>query len=57
MIGVTGAEVGTRYAPARPGELQRSALDAGRLEAAGWSPERRLAEGLRETVQHIEECE
>lgn len=54
MIDVADADVGREHASARPGELQRSALDAGRLEAAGWSPRRELADGLRETHRHIE---
>jgi len=37
-----------RFAPARPGELTRSALDAGAAaQALGWKPETSLAEGIR----------
>jgi UDP-glucose 4-epimerase len=38
------------FAPARPGELQRSVLDISRaVDELGWRPERSLEEGLRET--------
>jgi UDP-glucose 4-epimerase len=39
------------YAPARPGELQRSALDPGRAAIhLGWKPWTSLDEGLRKTL-------
>jgi UDP-glucose 4-epimerase len=38
------------FAPARPGELQRSVLEISRaVDELGWRPERSLEEGLRET--------
>ncbi len=44
-----GRRVEVHHAPARPGELERSALDAERLRAAGWRPEFSLREGLGAT--------
>jgi UDP-glucose 4-epimerase len=45
-----GAETPIDYAPARPGELQRSLLDIGKARAAlGWQPTTSLADGLAET--------
>jgi len=38
------------FAPARPGELQRSVLDISRaVDELGWRPEHNLEDGLRET--------
>jgi UDP-glucose 4-epimerase len=38
------------FAPPRPGELQRSVLDASRaVDELGWRPEHNLEDGLRET--------
>ena len=43
-------DVAAVFAPARPGELQRSVLDISRaVDELGWRPERSLEEGLRET--------
>ena len=43
-------DVASVFAPARPGELQRSVLDISRaVDELGWRPERSLEEGLRET--------
>lgn len=53
MEGVTGADPGREYAPARPGELARSALDPSRLQSLGWRPRVDLREGLRRTVTSI----
>jgi len=50
---VAGASTGRVHEPARAGELRRSRLDTGRLEARGWACESTLEEGLRETFQHI----
>ena len=44
-------EVG--YAPARPGELLHSSLDASRLRALGWAPRTSLHDGFARTYQHI----
>jgi UDP-glucose 4-epimerase len=46
----TGIEREPEFAPARPGELQRSVLDPARARRElGWQPERTLDEGLAET--------
>lgn len=42
------------FAPARPGEVQRSVLDATRArDALGWRPEVPLGEGLRRTLASL----
>jgi UDP-glucose 4-epimerase len=53
LMEVAGKEVPLGYAPARPGELQRSALDISRLRAAGWQPHGGLGAGLLETYESI----
>lgn len=53
LMDVAGREVPIGYAPARPGELQHSALDVGRLRAAGWQQQGSLQDGLRETYESI----
>ena len=50
---MAGAVVGTSNAPARPGELERSCLDAARLRSLGWRPEVGIDEGLDRTLRHI----
>jgi len=51
IVSFTG---GPRYAPARPGEVQRSALAPGLLtEALGWTPKTSLAAGLELTIDWI----
>ncbi len=55
MMEVAGREVEIQYAPRRPGELQRSALDASRLHAIGWEPRHSLHEGLEATYRAIAE--
>ena len=43
-----------RFAPARPGEVQRISVDPGRAEAElGWRPETDLETGLRLTLESI----
>jgi UDP-glucose 4-epimerase len=50
----TGIERPPEFAPARPGELQRSVLDATRAQRElGWIPEHSLDEGLAETWSWI----
>jgi UDP-glucose 4-epimerase len=45
-----GTSLEPEFVPARPGELQRSALDPARaVDELGWRPEKSLEEGLRET--------
>lgn len=47
----TGNDISPQRAPAKPGELQRSALDAGKAkEVFGWEPECALRDGLEKTV-------
>ena len=51
---LTGSDQEPRYAPARSGELQHIALDAGLAAVElGWKPRRSLREGLRETVRWL----
>ena len=46
----SGIELEPEFAPARPGELQRSVLDPSRAQRElGWKPQRSLDEGLAET--------
>lgn len=52
MARVTGFKDPAHYAPARPGELQRSALDPGRAVIhLGWKPWTVLDEGLRKSLE------
>jgi UDP-glucose 4-epimerase len=53
LMTAAGREVPTRYAAARPGELQHSCLDNGRIRGLGWSPEQTLRDGLAETYVWI----
>jgi UDP-glucose 4-epimerase len=47
-----GTDTPIEHAPARPGELQRSAVDIRKAgEVLGWKPEVRLERGLRETFE------
>jgi UDP-glucose 4-epimerase len=48
----TGYTPAARFAPARPGELQRSALDPGRAEIhLGWKPWTTLDDGIARTLE------
>ncbi len=53
LEGVAGTQPGRKHEAARPGELQHSRLDTGRLRAQGWACRWSLEEGLRETYEHI----
>jgi UDP-glucose 4-epimerase len=55
LIAASGRRAEREYAPARPGELERSCLDISKLNAAGWSPAVDLAEGLNRTYEHFAE--
>lgn len=50
---VSGRHPGREQKPARPGEIQNSALDTSKLRSHGWSPAHSLEEGLRQTFEHI----
>jgi UDP-glucose 4-epimerase len=51
---LTGYEGEVKYAPARPGEVLRIALDASRARSIlGWEPKTSLDDGLRTTVDSI----
>ncbi len=48
---VVGSDLPPKYAPARPGELQRIAVDATKAgELLGWKPSIGLDDGLRQTT-------
>ena len=51
MADAAGVTDPPTYAPARPGELDRSALDAGKAQRElGWSPQVTLEEGVTTTI-------
>lgn len=50
-----GSEAVVETAPPRPGDLERSVVDADRLRAAGWQPAVSLAEGIARTVASFRE--
>jgi UDP-glucose 4-epimerase len=57
MLKVTKKRVKAVYAPARPGELPRSALDPSYLKSAlGWAASMPLEEGLRRTLDWFREA-
>lgn len=54
MAANAGVQDGAEHAPARHGELERSALDAGRAELhLGWRPFTSLADGTARTLEHF----
>lgn len=54
MSAATGGDSEPRYAPARPGELQRSALDPSRAAVhLGWRASTRLEDGVAATLDHL----
>lgn len=53
LMEASGRSSEVTYAPARPGELLRSCLDASKLRALGWAPRASLREGLGQTFQFI----
>ncbi|MFQ5702511.1 MAG: NAD-dependent epimerase/dehydratase family protein [Gemmatimonadales bacterium] len=56
LIEVTGASSEIEYKPARPGELERSAVDICRTQRElGWAPRVSLEEGLETTYEWIRE--
>lgn len=54
---IADRETPLNFAPARPGELRNSSLDASRLRALGWIPATDLESGLRRTYAWIAEQE
>jgi UDP-glucose 4-epimerase len=53
---VAGVDAAPELAHARPGDLQRSVLDAGRAERElGWTPQRDLEQGIRATWEWVQE--
>ena len=53
LMDVSDSRVEVQHAPARPGELRHSSLDAGRLRSLGWIPRTELREGLAATYRWI----
>ncbi len=54
LLEAAGKRVPVEHAPPRPGELNRSAVDPGRIGREwGWRPEVDLAEGLKQTYRWI----
>ena len=54
MAEVAGSTTPPSYAPARPGELQRSALDPQRAGIhLGWSAWTELSDGVQTVFDHI----
>ena len=54
LIRAAGAELAPDYLPAKPGEVARACLDAGRAERLlGWKPQTPLSEGLARTHRHF----
>ena len=53
---VMGKKAELEFAPARPGELLRSALDVGKAKVVlGWAPEHSFDDGLPELIRWFEE--
>ncbi len=51
---IAGTDFEASFAPPRPGELQRNALDPSRaVDELGWRPEHSLEDGLRETYEFL----
>jgi len=53
LVRAKSRPVERRHAPARPGEVQHSCLDAGKLRGLGWAPATTLEQGLAATYDFI----
>jgi len=53
LMRVAGVPARVMRAPARPGEVRRSALSSEKLRRLGWRPEMPLAQGLRDTWEWV----
>lgn len=54
LMNVAGKEVPIKYAPPRPGDIRHSYADISKArKELGWSPETRLEEGLKRTIEFI----
>jgi UDP-glucose 4-epimerase len=54
LAAICGVDAEPEYKPARPGELNRSCLSSVKAgEILGWSPQKKLDEGLAETVEFL----
>lgn len=53
LMKVSGRTVETKYAPARPGEVQRSCIATDKLKSLGWQCGVTIEEGLGRTYRHI----
>jgi UDP-glucose 4-epimerase len=53
LMSAAGREVEIIHAPARPGEVMHSCLDASKLRSLGWAPASTLHQGLEKTYNHI----
>ena len=53
MMAAADAQIAKEYAPARPGEVQNSSLDASKIRALGWAPKQSLRDGLAATYRYI----
>lgn len=53
LMRVSGEQVPVDFAAARPGELQHSSLDSGKLRDLGWKPRTELEPGLAATFAWI----
>lgn len=56
VAAAAGADDAPQYAPARLGDLRKSALDSSAAHRVlGWRPRVELAEGVRRTIDHLRE--
>ena len=55
MMAAAGREVDVKHDEARPGELRHSSLNVSKLKSTGWAPRTELRDGLRQTLDYIEQ--